>query len=284
VESGDYVVVNYKGTSEGKPLTEISPTARGLTEKENFWLHVETGHFIPGFTGQLIGAGAGEKRRVQVEFPADFVAPALAGKPGVYEVEVVQVKRKVLPEVDDELARKYDAESLEKLREGIRIDLEHELEFKQKRSVRNQLVKYLVGRVQCDLPDSFVQAETRNVVYDIVRENQERGIPPEAIESQKDEIMNHASSSARDRVKFSFIVRQISEKERIQVTDEEMSKRVLTMAYQYQMKPEKFIKQLRERNGLPEIEEQILTTKVLDFLENNAAIEETPAEAGSNPS
>jgi trigger factor len=284
VQSGDYVVVNYTAASEGKPLTEISPTAKGLTEQKNFWMHVAHEHFVPGFTDQLIGASAGEKRRVEVQFPADFVAPALSGKPAVYEVEVVQVKEKIVPEVNEEFARKYGAENLEKLREGIRIDLQNELTYKQRKSIRNQLVKELVRRVQCDLPDSMVQAETRNVVYDIVRENQERGIPAEAIEQQKEGIMQYASDSARDRVKIAFILRQIADKERIQVTNEELRNRVLAMAQQYQIAPDKFVKQLQERNGVAEVEEQIMTSKVLDFLEANARIEETPLEEAANPS
>ena len=106
VQDGDFVVVNYTGTCDGRPITEIAPTARGLTEKKDFWLHVAPDSFIPGFTGQLIGAAAGETRTVTVNFPADFVARELAGRKGVYAVEIVQVKEKVLPELNDELARR----------------------------------------------------------------------------------------------------------------------------------------------------------------------------------
>jgi len=59
VQPGDFVVVNYTGTCEGKPITDIAPTARGLTEQKNFWLQIQTGSFIPGFTDPLVGASAG---------------------------------------------------------------------------------------------------------------------------------------------------------------------------------------------------------------------------------
>src|SRR4051794_7078013 len=119
-QKGDVAVVNYTGTSEGKPLTEIAPTAKGLTEQKNFWVNIEPTSFIPGFADQLIGAKAGEKRTVTVDFPADFVTPQLANLKGVYEVEVVEVKEKILPPVDDAFAKGFGAEGVDKLREGVR--------------------------------------------------------------------------------------------------------------------------------------------------------------------
>ena len=105
VQTGDFVVVNYTGACEGKPITDLVPTARGLTQQTNFWLHVQTEHFVPGFTDQLIGASRGDKRTVTVTFPSDFVMPQLVGKVGVYEVEIVQVKEKHLPPVDEAFAK-----------------------------------------------------------------------------------------------------------------------------------------------------------------------------------
>lgn len=274
VQTGDFVVVNYSGTSEGKPLTEFAPTAKGLTQQTNFWIEIKPESFIPGFTEQLVGAQAGEHRTVNVDFPAEFVAPQLAGKKGVYEVDVVQVKEKVLPALDAEFAKTYGAESLEKLLEGVRRDLQNELDFKKKRALRNELVRSLLNRVQVDLPESVVLGETRNVVYDIVRENQQRGVSKEVIDSQKDEIASMASSSARDRVKAGFILSRIAEQEGITVADQEMAQYLVALAQQNHIKPEKLIKQLRERNGIAEIHERLMTSKVLDLLEKHARIEE----------
>jgi trigger factor len=282
VQAGDFVVVNYQGTTEGKPLTDFAPTARGLTEKTGFWLHIEPKSFIPGFTDQLVGANAGEKRTVTVEFPADFVAPQLAGKQGVYAVEIVQVKEKHLPELNDEFATTFGATSVEQLREGVLNDLKNELAHKQKRSVRDQLVRSLMEKVTCELPESVVQNETRNVVYDLVNENQKRGVPKETLDEQKDEIFSYASNSAKDRVKAAFILGRIAEKESLRADDQEVYQRILFLAEQYQMKPEKLVKQLQERNGLSEIREQIITAKVLDYLELNAKVED--ALPAPNPS
>jgi trigger factor len=281
VQTGDFVVVHYTGSCEGKPITELAPAARGLGEKRDFWVHIAAGSFIPGFTEQLVGASAGEKRTVNVHFPADFVTPQLAGKKGAFEVEVVQVKEKILPEVNEEFARRFGAESLEKLRDGVRRDLENELNFKTKRSTRDQLIRELLNRVTCELPESIVQSETRNVVYDVVRENQQRGVTREAIDQQKDQIFSFASHSARERVKAAFVLGHIAEKEGIQVDQKEITQRILRLAEQYQIKPEQMIKQLQERNGIAEIREQILSGKVLDFLEQQARVEDVLPPGGT---
>ncbi len=111
LKPGDIAVVNYSGACDGKPITDTAPTAKGLTEQKNFWVDAAPDSFIPGFADQLVGAKAGDKRTVNVDFPADFVTKELAGKKGVFEVEIVEVKEKVLPPIDDEFAKKYDAET-----------------------------------------------------------------------------------------------------------------------------------------------------------------------------
>jgi len=288
VQSGDLVVVNYKGTSDGKPITDIAPAAKGLTEKQNFWVEVQPNSFIPGFADQLIGAKAGEKRTVTVNFPADFVTPELAGKTGVYEVDVVEVKEKTLPPLDDAFAVSYGAENLDKLREGVRKDLENELKFKQTKTIRNQIVRALLDRVNFDLPESAVAQETRNVVYDIVQENAKRGISRQVIEEQKEQIYSVAAQGAKERVKVAFLLQKIAEKEDIKVAQEEIAARIQQLAAMYQIPAEKFAKDLQKRNGLIEIYDQIMNEKVIDFLQKNARIEEVaPApesESGPNPS
>ena len=289
VQNGDIVVVNYKGTVEGKPITEIAATAKGLTEKQNFWVDVGTNSFIPGFAEQLLGAKAGDKRTVNVDFPADFVTAELGGKRGVYEVEVVEVKEKALPSLDEAFAKSYGAESLEKLKEGVRRDLENELKYKQDTSVRNQLVRSLLNRVNFELPESSVQRETRNVVYDLVQENAKRGVKREIIEQQKDQIYSAAAQSAKDRVKVAFLLQKIAEKEDIKVSQQEIAQRIVYLAGMYQIPPDKFAKDLQKRNGMIEIYDQLMNEKVLDVLKSNARIEDVdpaaaPSGSESNPS
>lgn len=277
--NGDIAVVNYTGTSDGKPLTEIAPTARGLTQQQGFWVEMKPDSFVPGFADQLLGAKAGDKRTVTVEFPADFVNKELSGRKGVYEVEVVEVREKTLPALDDAFAKLYEAENLEKLKEGVRRDLESELKYKQSRDTRAQIVGALMGRVNFDLPEGAVANETRNVVYDLVRENAKRGVGRDVIEKEKDAIYSAAASNAKDRVKLSFLVQRIAEKEEIKVSQEEVLRRVQTLAAMYQIPPDKFIKDLQKRNGVVEIYDQLAHEKVMQFLETNAAVETIPAKA-----
>ncbi len=273
--NGDIAVVNYTGTCDGKVITELAPTAKGLTEQKNFWVETTEGSFIPGFAAQLIGANAGDKRTVNVDFPADFVTKELQGKKGVYEVELIEVKEKVLPELNDEFARKFGAENLEKLTEGVRKDLENELKYSQSKAVRGQVVKALLGRVNFDLPESAVASETRNVVYDLVRQNTQRGIARELIETQKDEIYAAAAGNAKERVKLAFIVGRIAEQEKIQATQEDVLKRAQQLAMTYQMPFDQFVKDLQKRNGVNELYEQVVHEKVLELIEKNATITES---------
>ncbi len=269
---GDIAVVNYSGACDGKPIAELAPTAKGLTEQKNFWVETNDGSFIPGFAAQLIGAQAGEKRTVHVDFAADFVTSQLQGKKGVYEVELVEVKEKVLPSLDDELAKKFGAENLEKLRAGVRTDLDNELKYSQTKAIRAQIVRALLGRVNFDLPETAVAAETRNVVYDIVRQNTQRGVGRDLIEKQKDEIYSAASVNAKERVKLAFLVGRIAEQEKITVTQEEAVKRAQQLAMMYQMPIDQFLKDLKKRNGVNELYDQVLHEKVLDLLEKSAVI------------
>src|SRR6185436_1015156 len=156
--------------AEGKPISEFAPAARGLTEQKNFWVEIKKDSFIPGFSEQLVGAKAGDKRTVNVDFPADFVTPQLAGRKGTYEVEVIEVKQRNLPPIDEAFAKAYGAENLEKLREGVRADLQNELNLRRKRAVRNQIIRGLLDRINFELPESVVQQETRSVVYELVNE------------------------------------------------------------------------------------------------------------------
>ena len=200
----------------------------------------------------------------------------LAGRKGVFAIEVVEVKEKVLPPLDDAFAKLYDAENLEKLRAGVRRDLENELKYSQAKSVRAQVIRGLLDRVNFELPETAVAQETRNAVYDIVRQNTKRGVTREQIEQQKEQIYSAATHNAKERVKLAFLIERIAEKENVQVSEEEVLQRAQSLATLYQIPLEKFLKDLRKRNGVSELYEQILHEKTLDLLEKSAVIEDAP--------
>jgi trigger factor len=279
LHTGDVAVVNYTGTCDGKPVTDTAPTAKGLTEQKNFWVDIAPNSFIPGFSEQLTGAKTGDKRTVNVDFPADFVTKELQGKKGIYEVEIVEMKEKVLPPVDEAFAKLYEAESLEKLRAGVRSDLEDELKNSQAKSVRAQVIRELLSRVNFELPESVVAHETRNAVYDMVNQNSRRGASREMIEQHKDQIYSAAAGSAKERVKLAFLIRRIAEQEGVKVSQEEALKQAQWLASMYQVPLEQFLKDLQKRDGVNELYEQVAHEKVLELVEKNAQIEEVPAAA-----
>lgn len=283
LKAGDFAVINYSATTDGKPLTDIAPTARGLTEKKNFWIGIDDTSFIPGFGTQLVGMKAGDKRTVTVDFPADFVVPALAGRKGAYEVEVVEAKEKFIPPVDETLAQSYGAKNLTELREGVRQDLQNELNLKQSRSTRNQVTQQLLDRIQCDLPESVVEDETRNIVYNIVSENQQRGMSKEMVDAHKDEIYATANITAKQRVKAMFAFKRVAEKEGVRVEQFEIARRIQEMATQYKVPVDKLVKDLEKGGRLGEIYQMLLNEKVIDLLVQFAKIEDVspPAPAAA---
>jgi trigger factor len=156
--------------------------------------------------------------------------------------------------------------------------LENELKHTQSNAVRSQIVKGLLDRVQFELPETPVANTTRNVVYDIVRENSRRGVARDVIEKQKDEIYTAAAANAKEQVKLAFMVQKIVEKEKIAVSQEDVLRRAQTLAATYQIPLDKFIKDLQKRDGIQELYDQVAHEKVMEFLENNAKIETVPAK------
>jgi trigger factor len=278
-KKGDIVVVNYSATTDGKPLTDLAPTAKGLTEKKAFWIETEKDSFLPGFGEQLLGAKPGEKRMVNVDFAADFMLPVLAGKKAVYDVEVVEIKERSLPELDQKFAESWGAKDLEALREGVRADLQNEWNQTQTRKMRQQVTQALLKGIECDLPETLITEETRNIVYNIVNDNQQRGIPKEVLDAEKDKIYASANGAAKERVKAQFVFRKIAEKEGVRVEQLEIAGRLQALATEHKMPVEKVYKELEKNNRLEEVHRQILNDKVVDLLIQFAKIEDVPAPA-----
>ena len=282
----DFIVVNFTGTIDDKPITDLIKVARGLTEQKNFWLHKTQNPLIPGTVEALIGSSKGDKKTVTLTIPQDFVYEEIVGKEAKYEIEVVQVKEKSLPELDDKFAKGFGAESMEKLREGVENDLKNELEYSKKKSIRNQCVDKLLSDVTCDLPETIVNDATRAAVHNIVQQNHQRGVGKEIIEENKDKIYANAKTDAELRVKANYILSKIAEKEGIKVTDQELSRQVAAMAAQQKIKPQKLAQQLKDNGTIYQVQEEILNAKVIDLLEEKAKITEIDPkpEAEQNPS
>ncbi len=269
----DFAVISYTGTLDGQPLLEIVPEAKNLAVNPKFWLWMRTEGFLPKFAEQLVGLNKGEKRTVEIEFPADFGQAALAGKKVQYDVELKEIKIKHAPALDDAFAQEVAKLNLTELKTRVRENLELDKKSQADRASRNEIVQKLISSVEFDLPPTAVDEETHAAVYDIVAENQARGVPANVLEEKKDEIYSNAARSARDLVKFKFIAAQIAEQEKIEVTNEQIAQHLAFLAQRENIPIEKMADRVRKNNAFGAIRSQIRNQLVLDFLLKEAKFE-----------
>src|SRR5881398_620763 len=277
LQMGDFAVLDFEGSIESKPISEIAPQAsKNLHGGQKFWLHLAPENFLPKFCEQLIGLKPGETRLVIVNFPDEFPVKELAGKKADYAVTLREIKEKVLPAIDDALAAKLvPGKTLDALREMIEHDLEHAKEHDLERAKEAQILKYLHERIQVELPPALLQNETRRALADLVQRNRERGVTDEMLKDKEKELIDAAASLAANRLKTNFILHRIAEREKIQVVKEDIDLRIRQEAARYDISPEKMRKELQQRNALDDVSEQLLLGKTLDFLKANVSIELT---------
>ena len=275
LEMNDFAVLDFEGSVESKPISEIVPQAsKNLQGGKKFWLHLAADNFLPKFCEQLIGQKPGETRLVIVHFPDDFPVKELAEKKADYAVTLREIKEKVLPALDDAFAAKMlSGKTLADLRQAIKHDIEHAKQHDMERAKESQIVKYLHEQVQFELPPALLQNETRRALAELVQRNRDRGVTDEMLKEKEKELIDGAASLATHRLKTNFILHRIAEREKIQVTKEDVDLRVKQEAARYEISPEKMRKELQQRDALDDIAEQILLGKTLDFLKANVSVE-----------
>lgn len=272
---GDFAVIDFEGTVEGKPISEVAPQAsKNLHGGKKFWLQLATDNFLPKFCDQIVGQKKDETRTVIVDHPADFAVKELAGKRASYSVLLHEIREKVLPAVDDALADKLlPGKSLAELRHTIEHDLEHEKEHQVERAKEEQIVKYLHEKIQFDLPPSLLRNETKRALTELVQRNRARGIPDEMLKDKEKELIETAATVAHHRLKTNFILERIAEQEKIEVRKEDVDLRIRQEAQHYNISTDKMRKELEEHDGLNALAEQILLGKTLDFLKANVSVQ-----------
>jgi trigger factor len=277
LQMGDFAVLDFEGSVDDKPIREIAPEAsKNLHGGKKFWLHLAPENFLPKFCEQLIGLKPGETRLVIVNLPDDFPVKELAGKKADYAVTLREVKEKVLPPIDDALAGKLVAgKTLAELRQMIEHDLEHGKQRDTERAKEGQILKYLHEQIQFELPPALLQNETRRALAELVQRNRERGVTDDMLKDKEKELIDAAAGMAAHRLKTNFILHRIAQREKIQVTKEDLDLRVRQEAARYDISPEKMRKELQQRNALDDVAEQLLLAKTLDFLKANVSIEST---------
>ncbi|HEX4697614.1 MAG TPA: trigger factor [Candidatus Udaeobacter sp.] len=277
VQMGDFAVLDFEGSIENKPISEIAPQAsKNLQGGKKFWLHLAPENFLPNFCEQLVGQKPGETRLVIVEFPADFPVKELAGKKADYAVTLREIKEKVLPPVDDALAAKLvPGKTLADVRQMVEHDIEHAKEHDAERAKESQIMKYLHEHVQFELPPALLQNETRRALAELVQRNRERGVTDEMLKEKEKELIDGAAGLAVNRLKTNFILHRIAERENIQVAKEDIDHRIRQEAARYDISPDKMRKELQQKDALDDLAEQLLLGKTLDFLRANVSVEST---------
>jgi len=274
LEMEDYAVIDYDGDIDGKPVSEVFPKAgKPLTTNRGFWVRMTPESFLPGFSEALIGAGLDERREFDLAVPADFALKEMAGLKIHYVVTVKGLKSKKLPEVGDAFAATIvEGKTLAEVRELAKGELGRQKKEHIASQKREQVMGFLVNKVECELPQNFVIGETRRILADIVQQEQARGVADEAIKEGEKELVEAAARGARDKLKGTFILQRIAEAEKVTVNAAEIRGRVASMAARLGMTPEKAARELEKRDAMDQIAQDILSGKVIEFLVANAEV------------
>jgi trigger factor len=287
LQMGDFAVLDFEGSVDGTPIGQLAPEAsKNLQGGKKFWLRLAPDNFLPNFCEQLVGTMPGETRSVQVDFAADFPVAELAGKRADYAVTLNEIKDRVLPPLDDAFAAKLMPEkTLADLRHALEHQIEHEKEHEIERAKESQIVRFLHEHISFDLPPSLLKQETRRALNELVHRNRERGIPDEMLKTKEKDLIEGAGSLAAHRLKTNFILHRIAEREKIEVTRDDIDKRIRQQAAQYNVPVEKMRKELEEHDGINGLAEEVLLGKTLDYLKANVIVEATaaaPSESASS--
>jgi len=280
LQMGDYAVLDYDATVEGRPLAEVCPEAPSTMKGgEGLWVIMEEESMWPGFCAGMVGAKDGEQRTVEVAVPEDFGVPALRGKKITHQATLRGIKAKKLPELTDEVAQKIAGRPAEELRRTFRERLEAAAAEQTERRKRAAAVEHLVKSVEFEVPASMVMGEARRVVREIVEAEQSRGLSDEDLLSKKDEIFQHAQMGAQFRVKADFILTRLAREQKIEASREELAEHIARMAQRLGMPMDKLVKQLVKREALGSVEGEVVRDKALDFLASKVKVKTAEAKA-----
>jgi trigger factor len=284
VELDDFVVLDYETTLDGQPLLEAVPSVpKRLAGGKDFWLKLEEETLVPGFAPEVVGLQVNETREFDLTLPEGFHVEALANRILHFKVTVKAIKRMDLPELNDAFAGQVvQGFDLDRLRKLLQAQMQAEKSTAVENVKRNRIIDYLVKHVECELPQSYVKDETRRILSEIVQQNQRRGVSEETLRENQKDIVNTASRNAKDRLKANFILLRIAEKESIQVTPQDLKARIEALATQHRTTYEKTLSEFESQGAIPQLREEILVGKVLDFLTSNANIETSSEEVANS--
>jgi trigger factor len=258
-ENGDRVTINFKGTIDGVPFD-------GGTG-ESIQVVIGAGQFIPGFEEQLIGIGANETRNLKVSFPKNYASEKLAGQPAEFETTATLIEAPGETTIDDEFAKTLGLESLDKLREAARERLVAEFAGATRQRVKRALLDRLDESHRFEAPPSLIEEEF-NLMWNSIKAEMESSGKTFADEDTTEEAAKQEYHTIADRrVRLGLVLSEIGEKNKITVTDDEVSRAVIERARQMPGREKEVWDYYRNNaNALAQLRAPIYEDKVVDFI------------------
>lgn len=263
IENNDFAIIDFKGTVDGVPFEG--------GEGKSYPLQIGSGSFIPGFEEQLIGAKAGEERDVKVTFPEDYHVADLAGKEAVFKVTVNDVKRREIPEIDDDFAKDVsEFATVEELKGDIKNKLEKAAEEKAEREFRNEAIKQAVENAQMEIPEIMVEERIDNMINDLDINLQNRGMNLEQYLKYTNSDMNALRQNYREaaliNVKTDLVLEAVVKAENLEANPEDIKTELAAMAEAYDAKFEDVEKIVRQQGHFNALVASVLRKKAAQLI------------------
>jgi trigger factor len=264
---GHFAVIDFEGRIDGTPF----PGGKG----SDVTLEVGSGSFVPGFEEQLEGMARGESREIAATFPADYRNAALAGKEARFDVRLKEIKRKVVPAIDDELAKDLgDFETLDALRVKVREDLLVEAEREARRELREQARRALVEANPVEAPPALVEREFRTMVEGTRRRLAAQGVSMDQLGLSAEVLEKEWRPRAEESVKASLLLEQIAREEKIAVPPEAIDEELQRLARENRQTARAVRQAYEERGLIPVLESRLKEEKALDLMLETATMQE----------
>jgi trigger factor len=269
VQNDDFVQVKLAGTPEGggEPLNA-----------ESVLCHVGAEETMEPFNENLRGANIGDHKNFDVEYPADYPDAKLAGKKFHYSVDVLGIKTKKLPELNDEFAKDVsEATSLDELKTKIREGLEHERDHRLKELQREKVLAELVKQHDFPVPESLVEHQMDVRLERVVRSLAQQGVDPRAVNVDWVSLRKRQEDRAKDDVKAELVIDRIATEEKIEVADEELEHELEHMGSHSGESAEVIRARLTKQGALDRMKAKLRSDKTVDWLAQNARVKTVAA-------
>ena len=265
-EDGHLAAVDFEGSVEGKPF-------EGGSGKEMI-IEIGSGRTIPGFEDQIKGLRVGENRDFDIDFPAEYAAAELAGKPAHFHVELVGLKQRELPDLDDDLAKDAsEFATLDELRADIQKRFEEHRETEVENLTREAVLDALIEANPFPVPGSLVERELSNRLARAVQ--QLRNLPAEQLHPMLEQWREEWRPMAERDVRLGFLLPEIAKAESIEASQEDVDARLKEMAERGGQSLGELKKAYRERGLLDALHSSLVDERVVEFLVSAASLSES---------